>query len=79
MRYIEIQQVHSATRRHGRQRQTLIGLGLNRIGRVKWVPDTPQVRGMIKKVLHLVRINNDPATPGWKPWHLSMMRRKTRP
>ena len=64
MRYIEIQQVRSATRRHGRQRQTLIGLGLNRIGRVKWVPDTPQVRGMIKKVLHLVRINNDPAAPG---------------
>jgi large subunit ribosomal protein L30 len=34
----------------------LIGLGLNRIGRVAQVPDTPEVRGMIAKVKHLIRV-----------------------
>ena len=34
----------------------LVGLGLNRIGRVKDVPDTPQTRGMIAKVAHLLRV-----------------------
>ena len=43
-------------RRHHTQRETLIGLGLNRIGRVAQVPDTPQTRGMIAKVRHLVRV-----------------------
>jgi len=37
----------------------LIGLGLNRIGRVAQVPDTPQVRGMIAKVKHLVRVKDE--------------------
>jgi|SRR6266403_438802 len=63
MREIEIEQTGSPIRRHHTQRQTLIGLGLNRIGRIKWVPDTPAVRGMIAKVRHLLRINNDPAQP----------------
>jgi large subunit ribosomal protein L30 len=63
MRYIEIEQIGSAIRRHHSQRQTLIGLKLNRIGRVQWVPDTPATRGMIKTVRHLVRINHDPAAP----------------
>jgi len=39
-----------------KQRQTLIGLGLNKIGRVRDVPDTPATRGMIAKVAHLVRV-----------------------
>jgi large subunit ribosomal protein L30 len=34
----------------------LVGLGLNRMGRVAQVPDTPAVRGMLAKVKHLVRI-----------------------
>jgi len=38
------------------QRETLKGLGLNRIGRRAKVADTPAVRGMIAKVAHLVRI-----------------------
>jgi large subunit ribosomal protein L30 len=63
MRYIEIEQIRSPIRRHRSQRQTLLGLNLNRIGRVQWVPDTPAMRGMIKKVHHLVRINHDPAAP----------------
>ena len=53
---IKIKQTGSPIRRHARQRETLIGLGLNRIGRVADVPDTPQTRGMIAKVKHIVRV-----------------------
>jgi large subunit ribosomal protein L30 len=53
---IKIEQTGSPIRRHHTQRETLIGLGLNRIGRVAQVPDTPQTRGMIAKVRHLVRV-----------------------
>jgi large subunit ribosomal protein L30 len=53
---IKIEQTGSPIRRHHSQRETLIGLGLNRIGRVAQLPDTPQVRGMIAKVSHLVRV-----------------------
>jgi large subunit ribosomal protein L30 len=53
---IKIEQIGSAIRRHHSQRETLIGLGLNRIGRIVELPDTPQIRGMIAKVRHLVRI-----------------------
>jgi ribosomal protein L30 len=53
---ITVQQTRSPIRRHYEQRQTLIGLKLNRIGRVTVMPDTPQTRGMIHKVGHLVRI-----------------------
>ena len=53
---IKIEQIASPIRREDRQRQTLMGLGLNRIGRVKDVPDTPATRGMIAKVAHLVRV-----------------------
>ena len=53
---IKIEQTGSPIRRHHTQRETLIGLGLNRIGRVAQVPDTPQTRGMIAKVMHLVRV-----------------------
>ena len=53
---IKIQQVGSPIRRHHTQRETLIGLGLNRIGRVVDLPDTPATRGMITKVRHLVRV-----------------------
>jgi large subunit ribosomal protein L30 len=52
---IKIEQTGSPIRRHHTQRATLIGLGLNRIGRVADVPDTPATRGMIAKVKHLVR------------------------
>jgi large subunit ribosomal protein L30 len=53
---IKIEQTGSPIRRHHTQRETLIGLGLNRIGRVAELPDTPQIRGMIAKVRHLVRM-----------------------
>ena len=53
---IKVRQTGSAIRRHFDQRQNLIGLGLNRIGRVAEVPDTPATRGMIAKVRHLVEV-----------------------
>ena len=53
---ITIQQVGSPIRRHHSQRETLIGLKLNRIGRTAEVPDTPQTRGMIAKIHHLLRV-----------------------
>jgi large subunit ribosomal protein L30 len=52
----KIEQTGSPIRRHHSQRATLIGLKLNKIGRVTELPDTPAVRGMIDKVHHLVRI-----------------------
>jgi large subunit ribosomal protein L30 len=53
---IKIEQTGSPMRRDHSQRETLIGLGLNKIGRSKDVPDTPATRGMIDKVKHLVRV-----------------------
>jgi large subunit ribosomal protein L30 len=53
---LKIRQIGSPIRRHIAQRQTLIGLGLNKIGRVAELPDTPSTRGMISKVQHLVRV-----------------------
>jgi large subunit ribosomal protein L30 len=53
---IKLEQVGSPLRRHHAQRETLVGLGLNKIGRVKDLPDTPATHGMIRKVQHLVRV-----------------------
>ena len=53
---IKLEQTGSPIRRHHSQRSTLIGLKLNKIGRVTELEDTPAVRGMIEKVHHLVRI-----------------------
>ena len=52
---IKVEQIGSPIRREHTQRETLIGLRLNRIGRVAELPDTPAVRGMVSKVAHLVR------------------------
>jgi large subunit ribosomal protein L30 len=53
---IKVEQTGSPMRRRGDQRATLVGLGLNRIGRVSELVDTPSTRGMIAKVQHLVRV-----------------------
>jgi large subunit ribosomal protein L30 len=53
---ITLEQTGSAIGRPGSQRETLKGLGLNRIGRRSNISDTPANRGMIAKVAHLVRI-----------------------
>jgi large subunit ribosomal protein L30 len=53
---LKLEQVGSPLRREHTQRETLIGLGLNKIGRSRDLPDTPMTRGMIRKVQHLVRV-----------------------
>ena len=53
---LKVEQTGSPMRREHTQRETLIGLGLNKIGRSRDLPDTPMTRGMIAKVKHLVRI-----------------------
>ena len=53
---IKVEQIGSPIGRPKIQRQTLIGLGLNKMHRVAELEDTPSVRGMINKVKHLVRI-----------------------
>lgn len=53
---IRVRQTGSPIRRPEDQRATLVGLGLNRIGRERELEDTPAVRGMIAKVGHLVKI-----------------------
>jgi large subunit ribosomal protein L30 len=53
---IKVEQTASPSRRHHSQRETLVGLRLNKIGRVSELPDTPATRGMIAKVQHLVRV-----------------------
>ena len=54
---IVITQKKSPIGRQSYQRKTLIGLGLNKIGRSKELEDTPSIRGMISKVSHLVEVN----------------------
>ena len=56
---ITIEQIRSPNRRPERQADTLVGLGLNKLGRRATLEDTPATRGMLKKVLHLVRIVED--------------------
>jgi len=53
---VKVRQVASPLRRIHTQRETLVGLKLNKIGRVSELVDTPQTRGMIKKVAHLVEV-----------------------
>ena len=53
---ITVEQTGSPIRREASQRQTLVGLGLNRLRRTSTLPDTPAVRGMVAKVSHLVRV-----------------------
>lgn len=53
-------QTRSPIRRHHAQRETLIGLGLNGIRRGRVLPDTPETRGMIRKVQHLVQVFEGP-------------------
>jgi large subunit ribosomal protein L30 len=53
---VKIRQTGSASRRHHSQRETLVGLRLNKIGRIAELVDTPQTRGMIAKVAHIVEV-----------------------
>ena len=56
MATIKITQTGSPIRRIPAQRKTLIGLGLNKMHKTVELQDTPEVRGMIKKVQHMVSV-----------------------
>ena len=53
---VKVTQIRSAIRRPDDQMATLRGLGLNKMRRTRELEDTPSVRGMIRKVHHLVRV-----------------------
>jgi len=53
---VRVTQVGSPIRRQADQRATLIGLGLNKMHRTRELEDTPAVRGMIRKVRHMLRV-----------------------
>ncbi len=55
---VRVTQIGSPIGRKPGQRETLIGLGLNRMHRTRELEDTPAVRGMIRKVAHLLRVES---------------------
>jgi large subunit ribosomal protein L30 len=56
MAKVTVRQTGSPIRRTKDQRATLIGLGLNKLGRTSTLEDTPSVRGMIAKLAHMVEV-----------------------
>lgn len=58
-RTLKVTQVGSPIRRTKDQRATLVGLGLNKLHRTRELPDTPEVRGMIARVRHMVRVDGE--------------------
>lgn len=56
MAKIKIKQIGSPIRRPDHQEKTLIGLGLGKMHRVVELEDTPEVRGAIRKLPHMVKI-----------------------
>lgn len=55
-KYITVTQIGSPIARHNSQRKTLIGLGLNKMHKSRQLEDTPSVRGMVRKVHHLLSV-----------------------
>ena len=53
---IVVKQIGSPIRRPEKQRQTLIGLGLNKMHKNRELEDTPAIRGMVAKIPHLVEV-----------------------
>ena len=53
---LRVTQTASGSGRKPGQKETLIGLGLNKLHRTRELEDTPSVRGMIRRVAHLVRV-----------------------
>ena len=53
---IKVTQISSPIGRPKDQKATLIGLGLNKMGKTVVLEDTPSIRGMIRKVPHLVKV-----------------------
>ncbi|TNE88619.1 MAG: 50S ribosomal protein L30 [Deltaproteobacteria bacterium] len=56
MKYLQVTLRHSAIGRNAKQLATIKGLGLRKIGQSRKLENTPAVRGMVKKVLHLVEV-----------------------
>ncbi len=55
-KHVRVTQTRSSAGRKPGQKETLVGLGLSRIRASRVLPDTPSVRGMIRKVAHLVTV-----------------------
>jgi len=53
---VKVTQTGSPIGRKPGQRETLVGLGLNKMNRTRELEDTPAVRGMIRKVAHLLKV-----------------------
>jgi large subunit ribosomal protein L30 len=56
MAKIKVTQTGSPIRRTDDQRKTLVGLGLNKLHRTSELEDSPEVRGMIRAVRHMVTV-----------------------
>lgn len=56
---LKVTQIGSPIRRKADQRATLVGLGLNKMHRTRELEDTPSVRGMIRKVRHMVKVEGE--------------------
>ena len=56
---IVVIQTGSPIRRPGKQRATLVGLGLNKMNKSRELEDTPSVRGMVNSISHLVKITKE--------------------
>ena len=56
---VTITQVKSAIGRKPGQKETLVGLGLNKLYKTRTLEDTPAVRGMVNKVRHLLQIKDN--------------------
>ena len=61
---VTVEQIGSPIRREFKQRETLIGLKLNKLHRTSTLEDTPATRGMIEKVKHLVRVQDQSSDAG---------------
>ena len=55
---VTVTQIASVLGRKPGQKETLIGLGLNKIRKTRTLEDTPSVRGMIRKVAHLIKVED---------------------
>ncbi len=54
--YFEVRLARSSIGRSGTQKLTLAGIGLTKFGRVVFLKDTPAIRGMLYKVVHLIHL-----------------------
>ena len=57
---IRVQLIRSGSHRPETQRRTLQGMGLTKMHKIVTLPDCPAIRGMIRKVSHLVRVVDEP-------------------